>query len=430
MKVGLVSLGCDKIRVDAEVMLGTLVKNGYEITNDETQADIIIVNTCGFINAAKKESIDTILEMAEYKKQNCKYLIASGCLSERYLDELAEEIPEVDAFIGVGDYHRIDEVLNELKGKSRVLHESKSMPYNAFDRVITTPLHYAYLKIAEGCNHKCSFCAIPLIKGPYKSGDFEQIVEEAKRLVNGGVKELILVAQDTTKFGMDKGELMLARLIDELCKIDDLKWLRILYAYPECVTDEIIDAMERNEKVCKYLDIPVQHISDKILKTMGRATNKKQVTELFKKLHNKGFTLRSTLIVGFPTETDEDFAELCEFVEAANIERLGVFAYSREENTPAAKMEQVDEEVKEQRLDTIMSIQKSVSERLCKSRIGKTYQVLLEGIEDGIYYGRSYMEAPEIDGKVYVEGMDLKIGEFYNAKITQAAEYDVYGVEV
>lgn len=429
MKVGLISLGCSKNRVDAEVMLAELIHQGYELTNDETQAEILIVNTCGFIDAAKKESIDTILEMAEYKKGKCKYLIVSGCLSERYIKELPQEFPEVDAFIGVGDYHKIGDIIAEIDGKKQIVHNSKSMPYNGYDRIVTTPDHYAYLKIAEGCNNKCSYCAIPMIKGAYKSGDFDKILDEAKALVNGGAKELVLIAQDTTKYGCDKGKLMLAELINELCKIEKLCWLRILYAYPECVTDEILDAMESNPKVCKYLDVPVQHISDKVLKNMNRTTSKKQITELFKKLHKKGFTIRSTLIVGFPKETEEDFNELYDFVKSAEIDRLGMFSYSQEENTPAADMEQVEEEIKNERLDKIMSLQSSINKELNERRIGKTYSVLVEGIEDGIYFGRSYMEAPEIDGRVYVEGMDLKIGEFYNVKITQAAEYDVYGVK-
>ena len=242
MKVGLISLGCSKNREDAEVMLAELIHQGSELTNDETQAEILIVNTCGFIDAAKKESIDTILEMAEYKKGKCKYLIVSGCLSERYIKELPQEFPEVDAFIGVGDYHKIGDIIAEIDGKKQIVHNSKSMPYNGYDRIVTTPDHYAYLKIAEGCNNKCSYCAIPMIKGAYKSGDFDKILDEAKALVNGGAKELVLIAQDTTKYGCDKGKLMLAELINELCKIEKLCWLRILYAYPECVTDEILDA--------------------------------------------------------------------------------------------------------------------------------------------------------------------------------------------
>lgn len=430
MKVGLISLGCSKNRVDAEVMLASLVDKGYELTNDETQAEILIVNTCGFIDSAKKESIDTILEMAQYKSGNCKYLIVSGCLSERYIKELPKEFPEVDAFIGVGDYHRIDEIIAQISGNNKVVHESKSIPYNGYDRIVTTPDHYAYLKIAEGCNNRCSYCAIPMIKGPYKSGNFDKIIAEANALVDNGAKEIVLIAQDTTKYGSDKGELMLPRLIDEMCKINDLKWLRIMYAYPECVTDDIINAMVRNSKVCRYLDVPIQHISDRILKTMNRTTSKHQITELFKKLKSNGFAIRSTLIVGFPTETDEDFQQLYDFVETAEIDNLGVFAYSQEENTPAAKMEQVDDEVKQARLNSIMKLQSKISREMNESRIGRTYDVLIEGIEDGIYFGRSFMEAPEIDGWVYVSGQDLEIGEFYKVKIAQAAEYDVYGVEV
>lgn len=429
MKVGLVSLGCSKNRVDAEVMLACLVEAGHELTNDECEAEILIINTCGFIDTAKQESIETILEMAEHKKDKCKYLICAGCLSQRYIEELPKELPEVDAFIGVGDYHNINEVIDALEEKhEQFVRASMSMPYNGFDRVITTPKHYAYLKIAEGCNNRCAYCAIPLIKGKYQSGDFDKIVEEAKSLCANGAKELVLVAQDTTKFGYDTHrEYLLPQLIDELCKIEELVWLRILYAYPERVTDEVIDAMIRNEKVCRYLDVPVQHISDKVLKNMRRTVNKEKIISLFKKLKDNGFAIRSTFIVGFPMEDEDDFEQLVEFTENAKIDRLGVFPYSMEENTPAADMEQVDDDIKQRRYEEIMAIQSEISKELNEARIGKTYKVLIEGIEEGIYTGRSYMESPEIDGKVYVSGYELQIGEFYDVKITQASEYDVYG---
>ncbi len=435
MKIGLISLGCSKNRVDAEVMLGELVKNGHQLTNDEKEAEVLIVNTCGFIDSAKRESIDTILEMADYKEGNCKYLIVSGCLSQRYIEELPKEFPEVDAFIGVGDYHNICEVIDNITGDDKDINPqrqfvraSKSMPYSGRDRVVTTPKHLAYLKISEGCNNRCSYCAIPMIKGNYKSGEFDKLIEEAKGLVSGGAKEIVLIAQDTTRYGMDFGELLLPKLIDELCKIEGLVWLRILYAYPECVSDEIIDAMVRNPKVCKYLDVPIQHISDNVLKTMNRTSNKKDVIALIDKLKSLDFTIRSTFIVGFPGETEEDFKELMDFTKEAKIDRLGVFMYSQEENTKAATMEQLDEDIKKRRHEEIMTLAKDVSKDIMEKRIGKTYQVLIESIEDGIYVGRSVCEAPEIDGKIYVSGFELKFGEFYDVTITQSSDYDVYGV--
>lgn len=430
MKIGLISLGCSKNTVDSEVMLGAIVRGGHVITNNPSEADILIVNTCGFIDSAKQESIDTLLEMAEYKEGNCKYLIATGCLIERYIKELPKELPEVDAFVGVGDYHRIDEIIEDLDKDHQFIKEGKSIPFNEYSRVLTTPDHYAYLKIAEGCNHKCSFCAIPMIKGPYKSGEYQAVLTEAKRLVEAGAKELILIAQDTTRFGSDYGELMLGKLLDDLNKIPDLEWIRVLYAYPECVTDELIDAMIRNEKVCRYLDVPIQHISDNILKSMKRSSNKDQIINLFEKLRKNGFTIRTTLIVGFPGETEDDFNQLYEFVENARIDRLGVFCYSKEEGTVAAEMEQVDEEVKQQRFDKIMTLQNDISRELNEERIGQKVRVLVEGLDELIPYGRSYAEAPDIDGKVYVEGEDVEIGQFYEVEITQAAQYDIYGVKL
>ena len=429
MKIGLISLGCSKNTVDSEVMLGAIVRGGHEITNDPSEAEILIVNTCGFIDIAKQESIDTLLEMAEYKEDKCKYLIATGCLIERYIEELPKELPEVDAFVGVGDYHKIDEIIAKLDKDHQFIKEGKSIPFNEYSRVLTTPNHFAYLKIAEGCNHKCSFCAIPMIKGPYKSGEYQAVLKEANRLVEAGAKELILIAQDTTRFGSDYGKLMLSKLLDDLDKIPNLEWIRVLYAYPECVTDELIDAMVRNEKVCRYLDVPIQHISDNILKAMKRSSNKEQIVKLFDKLRKNGFTIRTTLIVGFPGETEDDFNQLYDFVERARIDRLGVFSYSKEEGTVAASMQQIDEQTKQERFDKIMTLQNDISRELNEERIGQKVRVLVEGMDELIPYGRSYAEAPDIDGKVYVEGEDIQIGQFYEVEITQSAQYDIYGVK-
>lgn len=427
MKIGMVSLGCSKNRVDSEIMLGSLTQHGHSLTPEPAEADVIIVNTCGFIEAAKQESIDSILEMAEYKKQNCKYLLVSGCLSERYIRELPEALPEVDGFLGVGDFHRIHEILKQLSGGERIIHESKPVPSNTYARVLTTPNYYAYLKIAEGCNNRCSYCAIPMIKGPYKSGDYDAILAEARRLCDSGVKELVLIAQDTTRYGMESGKYLLPSLITDLCQIPNLHWLRILYAYPECVSDELLDVMANEPKVCKYLDVPIQHISDQVLSKMNRTSNQKQILTLLDKLRQRRFTIRTTLIVGFPEESEQDFQQLADFVRIQQIDRMGVFPYSQEENTPAASMPQVDEAVKLERYDKIMRLQADVSQAQNEKRVGSKEIVLIEGFKDGKYYGRSQREAPEIDGQIWIDADELTVGEFYPVSIIGADEYDLYG---
>ena len=413
MKIGFISLGCSKNLVDTEMMIGYYTKQKYEIVVDPKDAEIIIINTCGFIESAKKEAINTILEMAEYKKRNCKKLIVTGCLVERYLDELKKELPEVDLFIPIRDYDKIFEVLN----------------YH--NRVIATGNYFAYLRIADGCSNNCTYCAIPKIRGPLKSRDFDDIVKEAKELYNNGYKELILIAQDTGRYGLDLYEKpRLAELLKELCKIDFM-WIRFLYTYPEMITDELIDVVKNNEKICNYFDIPIQHISDKVLKRMGRKGNKESIKNVIKKIKDEisNSVLRTSLIVGFPGETEEQFEELKEFVKETKFNRLGVFKYSMEDETAAIKLDgHLDEEIKEKRYNEIMKIQQKVSKDLNKNFIGKTFECIIDNItEDTKYYvARSYMDVPDIDGLIFIENDNKhKIGEYINAKVIKTKNYDL-----
>lgn len=434
-KVGMVSLGCDKNRVDSEIILGTMSRE-YEITNDPKEADIIIVNTCGFIEKAKQESIDTILEMAKYKENhNCKLLIATGCLTQRYGKELTELMPEIDIMLGVNDYKKIDEHIREY-----INSEKKSLQVNYSDeninegiRILTTDSHTAYIRIAEGCNNFCTYCIIPKIRGKFRSRKMENILKEAKELVSRGVKEIILVAQDTTLYGSDLyGKKNLHILLQELSKIEGIEWIRVLYCYPEEIYDELIDEIAKNPKVVKYLDLPIQHISNKILKLMGRKTTKEDIIEKINTLRSrvKGITLRTSLIVGFPGEGEEEFNELASFLQEYKLDKVGVFSYSREEGTPAAIMDnQVEEEIKSKREEALMLVQKEVSEEINSLKIGNIYDILVEGYNEEYYYGRNYEMVPEIDGYVFFESEEeIKKGTIIKVKITDCTDYDLVGV--
>ena len=433
-KVGMVSLGCDKNRVDSELILGSINKH-YEITNDAKEADIIIVNTCGFIESAKQESIDTILKMAEYKnKYKCKMLIATGCLTQRYGDELLDLIPEIDILMGVNDYmklHRL--ILDFIKDQKRISSANYSDEgVNEGIRLLTTKQHTAYVRIAEGCNNFCTYCIIPKIRGKFRSRVEKNILDEVKMLVDNGVKEIILIAQDLTDYGVDiYGKRMLHDLISKISKVEGVEWIRLLYCYPEEITDELIEEIARNEKVVKYLDLPIQHISSSVLKQMGRRTNKEAIISKIDTLRNKvpGIALRTSLIVGFPGETDENFEELEKFLEDYKLENVGVFAYSQEEDTPAAKMEcQVDEEVKIQRQKKLMAVQREVVKEQNKLKIGNIYDTIIDGNNGEYYIGRSYEMAPEIDGLIYIKKeKPLNLGDIVKVKIHDVMEYDLMG---
>lgn len=434
-KVGIISLGCDKNRIDTEIILAKL-KHSYEITNNPKEAEIIIVNTCGFIESSKQESIDTILEMADFKtKYNCKVLVATGCLTQRYGKELMDIMPEIDILLGVNDYTNLIEHIDKfLVDKEKVIKcEYQNETINEGERIITTEGHSAYIRIAEGCNNFCTYCIIPKIRGKFRSRKIENIVKEAKSLCESGVKEIILVAQDTTKYGEDLyGEKSLVKLIRELSHIESLKWIRILYCYPEEITDEMIEEIDTNEKVCNYLDIPIQHISNNILSKMARKTNKESILNVIDKMRRriKDMTLRTSLIVGFPGETEEDFEELKDFVTEYKLDNLGVFTYSREEDTPAAKMDnQIDEKIKKKRQKEIMSIQKEVSKEIKKESIGKSYEVIIDKESEDYYIGRGRAMAPDIDGLVYInKTIKLELGTIVMVKIKEALEYDLIGV--
>lgn len=433
-KVGMVSLGCDKNRVDSELILGSINKH-YEITNDAKEADIIIVNTCGFIESAKQESIDTILEMAEYKnKYKCKMLIATGCLTQRYGDEILDLIPEIDILMGVNDYmklHRL--ILDFIKDEKRISSANYSDEgINEGIRLLTTKQHTAYVRIAEGCNNFCTYCIIPKIRGKFRSRLEKNILDEVKMLVSNGVKEIILIAQDLTDYGVDiYGKRMLHDLISKISKIEGVEWIRLLYCYPEEITDELIEEIATNEKVVKYLDLPIQHISSSVLKQMGRRTNKEAIISKIDTLRSKvpGIALRTSLIVGFPGETDENFEELKKFLEDYTLENVGVFAYSQEEDTPAAKMEcQVDEEVKIQRQKNLMAVQRNVVKDQNKLKIGNIYDTIIDGNNGEYYIGRSYEMAPEIDGLIYIKKeKSLNLGDIVKVKIHDVMEYDLMG---
>ncbi|MGI6777744.1 MAG: 30S ribosomal protein S12 methylthiotransferase RimO [Acetivibrionales bacterium] len=442
VKVGIVSLGCPKNLVDSEIMLGILKSNNFEVTDDESLADIIIVNTCGFIESAKQESINTILEMSQYKEKNCELLIVTGCLSERYKDEMLEEIPEIDAVIGTRDYANIVSVIQDaydfkegLEVQRNHCNNSNCISYLDNERLLSTKSKgYAYIKISEGCDNCCTYCIIPQLRGAYRSRKIESIVLEAKSLAQAGIKEVILIAQDTTRYGTDiYGSRKLVELIKEISRVDGIEWIRLLYCYPELIDDYLVNEIKTNDKVCKYLDIPIQHASEKILKAMGRRGSIQQVRNLIHNLRNTipHISIRTTLIVGFPGEDKKDFEELYSFVEDMKFDRLGVFTYSKEEGTPAAKMKgQIPEKVKKNREHSIMSLQKKISRSINTDRLGRTYKALVEGVsEDGLfYYGRTYAEAPGIDGTVYFTSREpLDLGTFATVKILNIEDYDLIG---
>lgn len=447
MKIGIVSLGCPKNLVDSETMLGLIHEEKYEITNDPSEAEIIIVNTCGFIESAKEESINTILQIAEYKKSgSCKHIIVTGCLSQRYAEELFSELPEADAIAGVEVYDEIGSIIKRVMNGERFIMLERSKPdviYTSKEtflpRILTTPSYTAYLKIAEGCDNCCSYCAIPKIRGPYRSKPMEQVLKEAKALADNGVKELIVVAQDTTRYGEDLpgGKLLLADLLKELNKIESLKWIRVMYCYPNNFTDELIETFASLDKVCKYVDLPLQHASNRLLASMNRYDTREEVETLLAKLRKRipGIVIRTTFIVGFPGETDADFEELKEFVEQQRFENAGVFAYSQEEGTVAGAMpNQIPDEIKQERYHELMALQAQISEEIHKDTEGQTLEVLVEGIEEdgsGLHYGRSYREAPDIDGLVFIENPgDIKPGCFVKVNILQGFTYESVGERI
>ncbi len=430
------SLGCSKNLIDSEQMLGLLEQSGYEIVENEEDADILIVNTCTFIESAKVESIECILELAQYKKTgHCKYLIVTGCLAQRYKEQILSELPEVDAVIGTNEYDKIADVIRSLdEEQEKRLFCAETPLLCETSRLRSTPGYTAYLKIAEGCDNHCTYCVIPSIRGRYRSRRMEDIISEAKELAADGVKELVVIAQDTTRYGKDLyGEYRLAELLRELCHIDNIEWVRVHYCYPEIVTDKLIDVFAEESKLCNYFDIPIQHCSDGILKRMGRRTNKKQITELIAQIRHRlpDAVIRTSLIVGFPGETEEEFEELRQFVEETKFDRLGVFAYSREEDTPAYDMDnQIDEEEKERRRELLMMVQSEISQQLNEDKIGKIVRVLVEDKDEIIksYYGRTYADSIEIDGKVFFKSdKPLKEGDFASVKIEQVLEYDLFG---
>ena len=439
-KISLASLGCSKNLIDSEQMLGILQEAGYEIVENEEDADILIVNTCTFIESAKMESIECILELAQYKKAGkCRFLLVTGCMAQRYKEQILREMPEVDAVIGTNEYDKIVEILKELKQPHQAFVRCAEEPLlcEHVPRLRSTPPYTAYLKIAEGCDNRCTYCVIPSIRGRYRSRKMEDIIKEAEQLANDGVKELIVIAQDTTRYGKDLyGEYKLSALLRALCGIAGIEWVRVHYCYPELVTDELIKTFVREEKLCNYFDIPIQHCSDRILKRMGRRTSKQQITALIQKIRREipDAVIRTSLIVGFPGETEEEFLELKDFVEAMRFERVGVFAYSREEDTPAYDMEgQIEEEEKERRREALMLVQSEISLAFNESRIGKTVRVLVEDRDEIIksYYGRSYADSIEIDGKVFFKSKTpQKPGSFSNVMIEQALEYDIFGKAV
>ena len=452
MNVGFISLGCSKNLIDTEVAIGMFKNNNYKIVNNPEDADILVINTCGFIESAKEEAINTILEMAEYKNKRCKYLIAMGCLVQRYYEELIKALPEVDLFIKIDEYDKLWNKIEDLlkrdiveKSKTKTstkISEIRPLPmpkYNEFmERVITTGKNYAYLKIGEGCSNKCTYCAIPYIRGPFVSRKMEDIIDEAKMLAKKGIKELIVIAQDTTKYGVDiYGESKLAELLKSLSKIKEIEWIRFLYSYPEGITDELIDTVANNKKIAKYFDIPIQHISNSILKKMNRKTSKDNITNIINKIRKQipNVVIRTSLIVGFPGETQEDFEELLSFVKTTKFDRLGTFMYSKEEGTPAARLpEQIHGNTKKSRYNKIMKAQAEISLENLKKKIGNTYKVLIEDISfDGKYFiGRTMQDVPEEDGLVYIKN-DSEINEkdilnsFVNCKIKDVSNYDLIG---
>lgn len=444
-KISFVSLGCDKNLIDSEIMLGLIDEEGYSITYDDSEADIIIINSCGFIMDANREAIDKVLEMADYKREgNCKALIVTGCMAQRYKDEIFESLPEVDAVVGTGDFENIGYVIKRLlEGEKQVKlvtdKEHLLNPDNSYKRIITTTGGFSYLKIAEGCDNHCTYCTIPSLRGHYRSRTMESLVKEAEILAEKGVRELILIAQDTSLYGQDiYGRKALPELLRKLSGIEDIKWLRILYCYPENVTDELIREMAENPKVLHYVDMPIQHSENRILKRMGRRSTREGLKETINKMRSKmpDMCIRTTLITGFPSETEEEFKAQCDFIKEVGFDRLGVFTYSPEDGTPAAKMpNQIDEDVKTERKDYILQLQRGISAGICEKYVGKTLEVIVEGKIDGdeenVYCGRSYRDCYEIDGFVFFKSEEeLLAGDFYNIKITEAGDYDLIGERV
>lgn len=431
MTVGAISLGCNKNRVDTELMLGALVGAGHELVSDPSSAEVLIVNTCGFIGSAKEEAIDTILEMAEYKKAgSCKRLIVTGCLAQRYPEELYEGFPEVDAFLGVSDF---DALLTVLSGERTLMVGDPCRDVTLTERVLTTPPYMAYLKIAEGCDNGCTYCSIPSIRGKYRSRPMDKLVAEAQALAARGVKEITLVAQDTTRYGLDLyGEPRLAELVERVCQIEGIVWVRALYCYPELVNGTLLDRLAAQEKFCRYIDMPIQHCDDAVLRAMRRRGGFEEIRLALEALRSRGFVARSTVIAGFPGETEEQFERLLTFLREAKFDRLGAFAYSEEEGTPAARMQgQVPLEVRQRRSECIMLQQRELSRAANQARVGQIERVLVTGVSGGSFVGRSAKEAPEIDGEVrFTASGALKPGSFVNVRMTRADDYDMEGERV
>lgn len=429
LKIGMISLGCAKNRVDSENLLGRLKAAGHEFVDDPAQADAIFVNTCGFIEDAKQESIDAILEMAAARKKGAKLLV-TGCLAQRYSDALMEEIPEIDGLLGVKDY---DKALSLLGSDTRESYTSGTERFPDGERILTTPPYSAFVKISDGCDNRCSYCAIPLIRGRYLSRPYEEIVDECERLAEGGVTEITLIAQDTSRYGNDiYGKTRMSELLRRVAAIEKVKWVRVLYCYPDTTDDELLETIAHTPKVCAYLDLPLQHINDRLLKKMNRRGSSDWIKSRIEKCRQLGVTLRTTMIVGFPGETEEEFQELMDFVRWARFDRLGAFAYSPEEDTPAAVMpDQIDQETKYRRLDQLMMLQQEISMEINESRVGEECTVLCEGWEDGLYYGRSPKEAPESDGNIrFTAQREIQPGEYVKVKILSAEAYDLYGEEM
>ncbi len=434
INVGMLSLGCSKNLVDSEVMLGMLSERGMNIVNDAAQADVIIVNTCGFIDSAKQESIDTILEMARLKQSGrLKKLLVTGCLVQRYAAELKKELPEVDGFMGVSEYSRLSEVIENMLSGARPVCVGQGERFLKQERRLITPAFSAYVKISDGCDNRCTYCAIPLIRGGYVSRPFGDIIDECRQLAARGVSEITFIAQDTSRSGSDfeKYKLLLTELLREASGIEGVRWLRVLYCYPDTVNDELLREIRDNPKICPYLDLPLQHIDDTLLKRMNRRGTSAQIKELLKKCREYGITLRTTMIVGFPGETDEQFEELLQFVKQTRFDRLGAFTYSPEEGTPAAEMPgQIDEETKNKRLDELMLLQQAISYDINQSRVGREYEVLVEGRDDdGAFWGRSQLESPESDGVIKLKSeTELTPGSYVRVRVTDCDAYDLMGV--
>ena len=432
MNVGMISLGCTKNLVDSETALGLFKEAGYTFTGDPAQADILMVNTCGFINPAKEESIDTILEMAQYKQAGrCRLLVVTGCLAQRYEKDLLQEIPEIDLLLGVNQYDQlIPAVERALRGQGRESLCGEKYTFLEHERVLTTPAYTAYTRIGDGCSNRCTYCAIPLIRGPYRSRPMADVLGEVRRFAEQGVKEHILIAQDTTRYGTDwQATSLLPELMDRAAQIPGVAWLRVLYAYPDEADDRLLEVMANHDNICKYLDLPVQHINDGLLRRMNRRGTAADIRRILKKARSMGFTLRTSLIVGFPGETEEQFQELMDFVSEARFDRMGAFAFSPEENTPAAEMpDQIPEEIKQERLDRLMKLQAQISLENNRTRVGTVEKVLVTDARDGLFLGRSQREAPDADGAIVFTAKDApEVGSFVKVRITGAETYDLKG---